>query len=251
MELTWDLGEYIITSNTSYWDYTHREYTNYDYTNFAVVVSDQGESGDSVTQELRLQSNFDGNFNFMVGAFYEDMFRDLEAPVQILPESLSNIFGANTSELTASHNTISSVSLTTKEGATKAMSVIDGALLMISGIREIEESKGSGGIRELSQGEMINRENLGKSLVASRNLKKGDILNENDIKVLSPGQGLSPQKYNDLLGRTLNHNMDEEDFFYPSDLSDHLIEPRAYKFDRPWGVPVPVSYTHLTLPTKA
>ena len=47
--------------------------------------------------------------------------------------------------------------------------------LMISGIREIEESKGSGGIRELSQGEMINRENLGKSLVASRNLKKGDI----------------------------------------------------------------------------
>ncbi|MBU46984.1 MAG: acetylneuraminic acid synthetase [Flavobacteriales bacterium] len=110
--------------------------------------------------------------------------------------------------------------------------------LMISGIREIEESKGSGGIRELSQGEMINRENLGKSLVASRNLKKGDILNENDIKVLSPGQGLSPQKYNDLLGRTLNHNMDEEDFFYPSDLSDHLIEPRAYEFDRPWGVPV-------------
>ena len=60
--------------------------------------------------------------------------------------------------------------------------------LMISGIREIEESKGSGGIRELSQGEMINRENLGKSLVASRNLKKGDILNQNDIKVLSPGQ---------------------------------------------------------------
>ena len=96
LELTWDLGEYIITSNTSYWDYTHREYTNYDYTNFAVVVSDQGESGDSVTQELRLQSNFDGNFNFMVGAFYENMFRDLEAPVQILPESLSNIFGANT-----------------------------------------------------------------------------------------------------------------------------------------------------------
>lgn len=96
LELTWDLGDYIITSNTSYWDYTHREYTNYDYTNFAVVVSDQGESGDSVTQELRLQSNFDGDFNFMVGAFYENMFRDLEAPVQILPESLSNIFGANT-----------------------------------------------------------------------------------------------------------------------------------------------------------
>ena len=33
------------------------------------------------------------------------------------------------------HNTISAISLTTKEGATKAMSVIDGASLMISGIR--------------------------------------------------------------------------------------------------------------------
>ena len=53
----------------------------------------------------------------------------------VTPGHANNIFGADTSELTASHNTISSVSLTTKEGATKAMSVIDGALLMISGIR--------------------------------------------------------------------------------------------------------------------
>ena len=53
----------------------------------------------------------------------------------VSPGHASNHFSAATTELTASHSTISSISLTTKEGATKAMSVIDGALLMISGIR--------------------------------------------------------------------------------------------------------------------
>ena len=91
LELNWDIGNYTLTSLSGYWDYKHREYTNYDYTSFAVVVSDQGEKGDSFTQEIRLQSNFDGKFNFMLGAFYEDLYRELEAPVQILPESLADI----------------------------------------------------------------------------------------------------------------------------------------------------------------
>lgn len=95
LELNWDLGDYSLTSLTSYWDYKHREYTNYDYTSFAVVVSEQGESGDSITQEFRIQSDFDGKFNFMAGVFYEDLFRDLDAPVQILSETLSNVFGAS------------------------------------------------------------------------------------------------------------------------------------------------------------
>ena len=94
LELNWDLGDYTITSNTSYWDYRHREYTNYDYTSYAVVVSKQGESGDSLTQELRIRSDFSGPFNFMAGVFFEDMERDLVAPVQILPGSLSTVFGA-------------------------------------------------------------------------------------------------------------------------------------------------------------
>ena len=53
----------------------------------------------------------------------------------VSPGNAANIFSTGTTELTASHNTISNISLTTKAGATKAMSIIDGALLMISGIR--------------------------------------------------------------------------------------------------------------------
>lgn len=109
---------------------------------------------------------------------------------------------------------------------------------MIEGIREIEEALGEGKERQLSQGEMINRENLGKSLVSATVLTKGSVLTAADIKVRSPGQGLSPQSYERLLGRTLRHDMIEEDFFYPSDLADERIEPRSYRFSRPWGVPV-------------
>lgn len=109
---------------------------------------------------------------------------------------------------------------------------------MVEGIREIEEALGEGKQRTLSQGEMINRENLGKSLVSATSLSKGTVLSAAHIKVRSPGQGLSPQCYEDLLGRTLQHDMVEEDFFYPSDLSDERIEPRPYSFSRPWGVPV-------------
>lgn len=101
LELNWDLGDYQLTSLTSYWDYKHREYTNYDYTSFAVVVSEQGESGDSITQEFRIQSNYSGKFNFMAGVFYEDLFRDLDAPVQILTENLSNAFGASVPAVSA------------------------------------------------------------------------------------------------------------------------------------------------------
>jgi outer membrane receptor protein involved in Fe transport len=85
LEMNWEIGDYTLTSVSGYWDYKHREYTNYDYTSYAVVVSQQGESGDSFTQELRLESDLDGPLNFMVGAFIEDMDRDLDAPVQILP----------------------------------------------------------------------------------------------------------------------------------------------------------------------
>ena len=109
---------------------------------------------------------------------------------------------------------------------------------LVEGIREIEESLGDGKNRVLSQGEMINRENLGKSLVAAKFLQKGTKLTGDHIKVRSPGQGLSPQRYEEMLGKVLQRDIAEEDFFYPSDLSETRTEPYAYKFDRPWGVPV-------------
>jgi N-acetylneuraminate synthase len=109
---------------------------------------------------------------------------------------------------------------------------------LVSGIREIEEALGDGFDRTISQGEMINRENLAKSIVASECLAKGTIIEPQHLKVLSPGQGLSAQNYEQLLGRRVQRDMLEEEYFYPSDLQDTRVEPKLYKFKRPWGVPV-------------
>lgn len=109
---------------------------------------------------------------------------------------------------------------------------------LVDGVREIEFALGQGGKRQVSQGEMINRENLGKSLVAARALAKGTVIAPTDIKIRSPGQGLSPYHYENLLGKTLDRNMDEEDFFYASDLDGRKATARRYDFRRPWGVPV-------------
>jgi len=111
---------------------------------------------------------------------------------------------------------------------------------LISGCREIEMALGNSEIlsRKFSQGEMINRENLGKSLVAARPMMKGTILKEDDIKVLSPGQGLSPQYYEKLLGLELNRDIDLEDYFFKSDLTKTKDKAKEYNFKHPWGVPV-------------
>ena len=106
------------------------------------------------------------------------------------------------------------------------------------GIREIEQALGDGTMRSVSQGEMINRENLAKSLVAATDLEKGTVIAPQHLKVRSPGQGLSAQYYEQLLGRTLLRGMKNEDYFYPTDLQNGRLEPRDYSFKRPWGVPV-------------
>nr|WP_321443992.1 N-acetylneuraminate synthase family protein [uncultured Cohaesibacter sp.] len=109
---------------------------------------------------------------------------------------------------------------------------------LVDGIRQVEEALGTGKERSLSQGEMINRENLAKSLVAAQPITKGTVITADHIKIRSPGQGLAPQHFEDLVGKTAKRDMGFEDFFYPADLALHAAEPRQYRFDRPWGVPV-------------
>ncbi len=108
---------------------------------------------------------------------------------------------------------------------------------LISGVREIEQALGTG-VKKVSQGELINRENLAKSIVSSKSLSKGHIITKDDILIRSPGLGLSALKLNDLLGKELSHDMEEEDYFYQSDIDGTGQNAKQYQFSRPWGVPV-------------
>jgi sialic acid synthase SpsE/sugar phosphate isomerase/epimerase len=110
---------------------------------------------------------------------------------------------------------------------------------LVTGIREVEAARGEPlAERALSQGELINRENLAKSLVAAHAIATGSVVTEDDIAVKSPGQGLSPLKMPALIGRRLTHAMAADDYFFPSDLREGAAKARRYRFDRPWGVPV-------------
>ena len=109
---------------------------------------------------------------------------------------------------------------------------------MVQQIREVEDSIGVAGERVVSTGEAMNRINLAKSLVAARPLSAGDTVTEQDVTVKSPGRGLQPNQLTALVGRTIQRDLAEGDFFFAGDLTDTVPTGRDFQFNRPWGLPV-------------
>ncbi len=109
---------------------------------------------------------------------------------------------------------------------------------MVRRIREVEEALGTAAPRVVSTGEMMNRVNLAKSLVAARRIEPGDVIGADWVAIKSPGRGLQPNSLTKLVGRTARRPIDAGDFFYATDLSDDVARGRDYTFRRPWGLPV-------------
>lgn len=109
---------------------------------------------------------------------------------------------------------------------------------MVVGIREVEAALGTRESRRVTQGEMMNREVLGKSLVINRELKKGETIAEAMIEIRSPGKGLAPYRKTELIGRSALRDFQSGDFFFPSDVEEATIGARVYQFKRPFGIPV-------------
>ncbi len=109
--------------------------------------------------------------------------------------------------------------------------------VMVQGIREVEQAMGGDAARRVSQGEMMNREVLGKSLVARCDIRKGQTIGAEMIEVKSPGKGLAPYRKGELIGRRAARDLAAGDFFYPADVDAPRALPRSYRFRRPFGVP--------------
>lgn len=109
---------------------------------------------------------------------------------------------------------------------------------MVRSIREIEEAMGKGEARAITQGEMMNREVLAKSIVAARPIAEGQEIAEEDLELRSPGQGLQPYHRPKLVGRKARRAMEAGDVFFPSDIAENAATARDYSFARPFGVPV-------------
>lgn len=109
---------------------------------------------------------------------------------------------------------------------------------MVKAIREVEESLGNAGARQISVGELMNRHVLAKSIVAASEISAGTTIQSSMVEVRGPGKGLQPNRRVELIGRVINRSMKSGDFFFESDLSDEIIKPRNYRFKRRWGIPV-------------
>jgi N-acetylneuraminate synthase len=109
---------------------------------------------------------------------------------------------------------------------------------MVRNIREVEEALGQDAARALSQGELINRENLAKSLVIKQDLDVGKVITREMIEIKSPGQGLQPNRLEELVGKIAQRRFNKGDFFFATDLSGQARKKESYTFTRPFGIPV-------------
>jgi sialic acid synthase SpsE/sugar phosphate isomerase/epimerase len=109
---------------------------------------------------------------------------------------------------------------------------------MVDGIRQTAAAIGSAAPRRISQGEMLNRSNLAKSLVAKRDIVAGEIIMPNMLDVRSPGQGIQPNHRNNVVGQRARRRISAGQFIFRHDFECNLTVARQYSFARPWGIPV-------------
>ena len=85
--LTWnyDFGSLTLTGVSGYFDSQFAGHDTFDVNPFNQLSAAEEENYTSFSQEFRLASNFDGAFNFMIGAFYQDSELEFLNASRILP----------------------------------------------------------------------------------------------------------------------------------------------------------------------
>ena len=81
---------------------------------------------------------------------------------------------------------------------------------MIKAIRNIEKALGDG-IKKPSSSELKNKDIARKSIVAAAVIKKGEIFTENNITVKRPGNGISPMRWDEIIGAAAQKDYEEDE----------------------------------------
>jgi N,N'-diacetyllegionaminate synthase len=81
---------------------------------------------------------------------------------------------------------------------------------MIQAIRHIEKAMGTG-IKTPSASERKNMEVARKSLVAARGIRKGERFTEDNLTAKRPGNGISPMRWLEVLGKTANRDFETDE----------------------------------------
>ncbi|MCD4743989.1 MAG: N-acetylneuraminate synthase [Desulfobacteraceae bacterium] len=81
---------------------------------------------------------------------------------------------------------------------------------MICAIRNIENALGDG-IKKASPSELKNKTIARKSIEAACDIKKGEVFTKNHITVKRPGTGISPMRWDEIVGKTSTKDYHEDD----------------------------------------
>jgi len=81
---------------------------------------------------------------------------------------------------------------------------------MVKAIRNIEVSLGNG-IKKPSKSESKNIEIARKVIVAKKDIKKGEKFSEENLTVKRAGKGISPMRWEEIIGKVANRNFKEDE----------------------------------------
>ena len=62
--------------------------------------------------------------------------------------------------------------------------------------------------RVVREAELEQRKKMRRSIVVTRDLKKGDVISESDLDVKRPGTGIPPEKIKELIGQYLKEDVE-------------------------------------------
>ena len=82
---------------------------------------------------------------------------------------------------------------------------------MVSAIRNIEKSIGGDGTKHVSESERKNITIARKSIVAACDIKKGEVFTVENLTVKRPGNGISPMRWEEVIGTKAIRNFSEDD----------------------------------------
>lgn len=86
----------------------------------------------------------------------------------------------------------------------------DELIAMVKAIRNIEESLGDGQ-KIAASSEVKNMDIARKSIIAKTSIKRGELLTEENLTVKRPGNGISPMKWFEVIGRMAVRDFDEDE----------------------------------------
>lgn len=81
---------------------------------------------------------------------------------------------------------------------------------MVKAIRNIEKALGSYE-KKPTKSEMPNMEIARKSIVASRDIKEGEVLTQENLSVKRPGNGISPMRWDEIIGTVASKDYKEDE----------------------------------------